>query len=113
MDMECSDFGLVRRHGNLIDINPMNGNLIDIKPDIKPMNGNLIDVNARNGELMDVKEIGVVENGVVVGRKAHLQERLDRLELLYRDTRQELEATREVMQVILNLSTWCCSCHVM
>lgn len=93
--MECSDFGIIRRHGNLIDINPMNGNLIDIKPDIKPMNGNLIDVNACNGELMDVKEIGVVENGVVVGRKAHLQERLDRLELLYRDTRQELEATRE------------------
>lgn len=91
--MECSDFGLTPRHGNLIDVNPMNGNLINIKP----MNGNLIDVNARNGELMDVKEIAVVENGVVVGRKAHLQDRLDRLGVLYRDTRQELEATREVM----------------
>ncbi|XP_045125288.1 polyadenylate-binding protein 5-like isoform X1 [Portunus trituberculatus] len=91
--MECSDFGLPRRHGNLIDLNPVNGNLINIKP----INGNLIDVNARNGELMDVKEIGVVENGVVVGRKAHLQERLDRLEVLYRDTRQELEATRETL----------------
>ena len=72
----------------------MNGNLINIK----------IDVNGRNGEQMDVKEIGVVENGVVVGRKAHLQERLDRLEVLYRDTRQELEATREVMKGMPNLS---------
>lgn len=74
----------------------MNGNLINIKP----MNGNLIDVNARNGELMDVKEIAVVENGVVVGRKGHLQDRLDRLDVLYRDTRQELEATREVMLLL-------------
>lgn len=91
MNMECSDFGPSSRQSNLIDVN-VNFNLINIKP----MNGNLIDVNARNGELMDVKEIAVVENGVVVGRKAHLQDRLDRLEVLYRDTRQELEATREL-----------------